>query len=164
MQAMDDDHARMGMTGEAGEPWRQGSGPGGDGGLRASDAERDQVAAELGEHFQAGRLDQSEFDERLTEALRARTRGELDVLLRDLPAATRRGGLPHDGTPAVASQPAARLAPLLIPLLLVAVVTTGGLLGGWHHGPGYGPWPLLWVAIGVLIWRRRARHAGGRHR
>jgi len=32
--------------------------------LRVSDAERDAVVTELGEHFGQGRLDQSEFDER----------------------------------------------------------------------------------------------------
>ena len=35
--------------------------------LRVSDAERDAVVTELGEHFQQGRLDQAEFDERLTK-------------------------------------------------------------------------------------------------
>ncbi|MGH3409695.1 MAG: DUF1707 SHOCT-like domain-containing protein, partial [Streptosporangiaceae bacterium] len=56
-------------------PARPEAGPGRSPGagteLRASDAERDLVAAELGEHFQAGRLDQAEFDERVSAALRA---------------------------------------------------------------------------------------------
>lgn len=39
--------------------------------LRVSDAERDAVVTELGEHFQQGRLDQAEFDERMTKALSA---------------------------------------------------------------------------------------------
>lgn len=166
MQAMGDDRARMGNPG-IGSPG-QARMSGDDGELRASDAERDQVATELGEHFQAGRLDQAEFDERLTQALRARTRGDLAVLLRDLPSARRPGTLPHEATPAVADEqggPPARLAPVLVPLLLVAFIASGALVGGWHHGhAGNGPWPgpLLWVAIIAFIWLRRSRRAGRR--
>jgi hypothetical protein len=165
MQAMDDDHARTGMTGGRQEPWTQGSGPGGDGGLRASDAERDQVATELGGHFEAGRLDQAEFDERLTQALRAKTRGELDVLLRDLPAASKRGRLPHDTSPAVAAEPGRpvpRMPVALIPLLVVAAVVLAGALSGGHGPHSPWPFPLLWVAIGAFIWLRRAHGVSGR--
>jgi hypothetical protein len=45
--------------------------------MRASDADRDAVVADLGEHFQAGRLTLAEFDERTDRALAARTWGEL---------------------------------------------------------------------------------------
>ncbi len=34
------------------------------GGIRVSDADRDQAIAELSEHFQAGRLTQEEYEER----------------------------------------------------------------------------------------------------
>jgi hypothetical protein len=54
--------------------------------LRASDAERDDVATALGDHFQAGRLSQAEFGDRVSAALGARTRRDLSVLLTDLPA------------------------------------------------------------------------------
>ena len=53
--------------------------------MRASDADRDAVLAELSEHFQAGRLTAAEFDERAGQALAARTWGTLRDLLRDLP-------------------------------------------------------------------------------
>ena len=53
--------------------------------LRASDADRDRVAAQLREHLAAGRLTPEEFSERLDQALTARTAGELDALLADLP-------------------------------------------------------------------------------
>jgi hypothetical protein len=53
--------------------------------LRASDADRDRVATLLREHHALGRLNAEEFSERLDKALSARTVGELDVLLRDLP-------------------------------------------------------------------------------
>jgi Domain of unknown function (DUF1707) len=54
--------------------------------LRASDAERERVAAALREHCAAGRLTLEELSERLDEAYRARTAGELERALRELPA------------------------------------------------------------------------------
>lgn len=53
--------------------------------LRASDEDRDQAAALLREHHALGRLDSDEFTERLDAAFEAKTVGELDLLLRDLP-------------------------------------------------------------------------------
>jgi len=53
--------------------------------LRVSDAERDAAAGELQEHFATGRLDQEELDERLSRALTAKTRGDLNALFTDLP-------------------------------------------------------------------------------
>ena len=58
--------------------------------LRASDADRDRVAALLQEHHAEGRLSAEEFDERLDVALHARTLGQLGELLADLPHADRR--------------------------------------------------------------------------
>ena len=54
--------------------------------MKASDADRDAVLSDLSEHFQAGRLDAEEFDDRSGRALAARTWGELRDLLQDLPA------------------------------------------------------------------------------
>jgi len=53
--------------------------------IRVSDAERDQAVTELGEHFQAGRLTQEEFDDRSGRALQARTGRDLTALFTDLP-------------------------------------------------------------------------------
>jgi DUF1707 SHOCT-like domain len=53
--------------------------------LRASDADRERVARILGEHGAAGRLTPEELEERLDAAYAARTHGELDRLLHDLP-------------------------------------------------------------------------------
>ncbi len=53
--------------------------------LRVSDADRDAAISELGEHFQAGRLDPAELDDRTGRALRARIESDLDQLLADLP-------------------------------------------------------------------------------
>lgn len=53
--------------------------------MRASDADRDQVAAALREHHAAGRLTTEEFEERLEQAFAAKTLGDLDGLMADLP-------------------------------------------------------------------------------
>jgi len=55
---------------------------------RASDRERDAVLQRIQQAFAEGRLDDAEFDERMRAALTARTHGDLDVLLTDLPATT----------------------------------------------------------------------------
>lgn len=52
--------------------------------LRVSHADRDVVVDRLKVAFCEGRLDKSEFDERLDAALTAKTRGDLDRLLRDV--------------------------------------------------------------------------------
>jgi uncharacterized protein DUF1707 len=58
--------------------------------MRASDEDRDRVAGLLQEHHAEGRLTAEEFSERMDAALHARTLGELDELLADLPHVDRR--------------------------------------------------------------------------
>ncbi|HEY8458156.1 MAG TPA: DUF1707 domain-containing protein [Actinopolymorphaceae bacterium] len=53
--------------------------------LRASDAERERVVELLSEHAAAGRLTLAELEERTERAYAAKTRGELEILTRDLP-------------------------------------------------------------------------------
>lgn len=52
---------------------------------RLSDADRDQAATLLREHFAAGRLGTDELDERLGSAIQARFAAELEPLFADLP-------------------------------------------------------------------------------
>lgn len=54
--------------------------------VRASDADRDRTASLLSEHHAAGRLTAEEFQDRMDQALAARTLGDLEDLLEDLPA------------------------------------------------------------------------------
>jgi hypothetical protein len=67
--------------------------------IRVADADRERAVVDLREHAVAGRLTLEEFGERVDQAYAARTRGELDVVLRELPTApvttarTRRFGL-----------------------------------------------------------------------
>ncbi|WP_435207160.1 DUF1707 SHOCT-like domain-containing protein [Micromonospora sp. bgisy143] len=56
--------------------------------MRAADADRETVAERLRVALNEGRLDLHEYDERLQRAYAARTYGELDVLLTDLPPVT----------------------------------------------------------------------------
>lgn len=54
--------------------------------LRVSDEDRDRAAALLREHHALGRLTAEEFSERLDKTFAAKTIGDMDPLLRDLPA------------------------------------------------------------------------------
>lgn len=60
---------------------------------RIGDAERDRATDLLRDHLAEGRLDQVEFDERLTRALTARTQADLDPLFTDLPGPRPGGSL-----------------------------------------------------------------------
>ncbi|WP_165444723.1 DUF1707 domain-containing protein [[Pseudopropionibacterium] massiliense] len=57
----------------------------GDENLRIGDAERDEAITLLREHMSAGRITAEEFDERMSSALTAKTKGELTALFNDLP-------------------------------------------------------------------------------
>ena len=141
----------------------------GDARIRASDADRDRAAAALREHLAAGRLSIEEFDERLDRAYAAKTLGELDELMADLPTSDL-GQLPGSSVDRSAADPMlagrhpgrsiqappGRFPParrtawgswLAISLVLLMIWVAGGAAGS--------PW-FLWVVIplGVLILAR----------
>jgi hypothetical protein len=67
--------------------------------IRVGDAEREEVAAELREHYAQGRLTLEDFQRRLDASLTARTRRDLDQLISDLPHARPAGRpLPASGS------------------------------------------------------------------
>jgi hypothetical protein len=107
-------------------------GSGGRPAVRASDAERDTVVQRLQGAFAEGRLDDTEFDQRMRAALTARTHGDLDALLTDLPAATGTAGgrAPVAGRPgrfAIALKSSVRRAGRWrVPERYTAVVYKGG--------------------------------------
>jgi hypothetical protein len=121
--------------------------------LRASDAERDAVVTELAEHLKDGRLLADEFDERVGRAVSARTRGELDGLLTDLPRPV----------PGPVPPPAPSRARLPFPLVAIAIFVTGMmLLGGIGRAAAAGGNPVwaiwwLWWLIPVAIVTARGR-------
>jgi len=131
------------------------------GGIRVSDAERDQAIAELSQHFQAGRLTQEEFEDRSGQALQARTGNDLAALFTDLPGSgtvpvpPAGGPLFGAGDPGdlnrVSHPPTARL----IILAVIAVIIAGNVAGGIAGHIGYG-W-LIPVVILVSVFLRLAR-------
>jgi uncharacterized membrane protein len=115
--------------------------------IRIGDAEREQAAAVLADHYAAGRLDHDEYAERLDAIWTARTRGDLDVIFHDLPRlapppppvrARGRGRWPF---PVVAFMVlvvgALVLTHLPVFLLLIGVVLVFKI--GRHHS-GHGRW------------------------
>ncbi|MGW2629635.1 DUF1707 SHOCT-like domain-containing protein [Streptomyces chattanoogensis] len=76
--------------------------------IRASDADRDRVAEILREALAEGRLDPEEHAERIDLVYRAKTMGELEPVVRDLPAAGA-GIRPRPEPGAYAYGPAAEL-------------------------------------------------------
>jgi hypothetical protein len=132
--------------------------------MRASDADRDTVLAELSEHFQAGRLTQDEFDDRAGRALAARTWGELADLKQDLPG-NRQGTWPgpqNRPVPPLAPRAAdlpvqSHRHPGLGPIALIGIgmAVAGGL------EIAHGHWGFVWLIIIGLFWiRHLVRHAG----
>jgi DUF1707 SHOCT-like domain len=120
--------------------------------MRASDADRDAVLAELGEHFQAGRLTLEEFDERSDVALRARTFGELADLTRDLPAPSRvpaRSPNPRSSYGGPRLPVAAIAAALVLVVLVLATVTNDAAVG-------HAALRLWWIALIVPLVASRA--------
>jgi hypothetical protein len=108
--------------------------------LRVSDADRQAVTDRLAEHFADGRLDQAEFDDRVGQAMNAKTRADLSGLFSDLP---------ETGAPAVPDHPhplRRRRHPVLIFVLLVLFVMATA------HAVLWATWPLLWIAVlGVAV-------------
>lgn len=117
--------------------------------LLVSDAERRRVADDLREHYEAGRLTLEEFQGRLDETHAARTRVQLEHVLRQLPSARLPTVLPRDKRwRSLALQYA------LINVIAVLVWLFGGASGDF--------WPK-WVFIVTLITFTR-RAFGHRHR
>jgi hypothetical protein len=57
--------------------------------VRVGDADREAIAAQLREHYADGRLTLDELNERLDQTFAAKTRADLNVVMRDLPHVAR---------------------------------------------------------------------------
>ena len=67
--------------------------------VRVGDADREAIAAQLREHYADGRLTLEELNERLDQAFAAKTKADLNTVMRDLPQAAGTGaGMPYAGT------------------------------------------------------------------
>jgi hypothetical protein len=148
----------------------------GDPRIRASDVDRDRATALLREHHAAGRLTAEEFGERMDAALNAKTVGEIDDLLADLPVIDLYR-LPHESMRPPAELPHTSLMPrdrghaadpARFPPGTMAVgawaVVTGTLIAIWAVAAvvGVGTWFPWWLLIAIpWIWvliRRSRRH------
>lgn len=115
--------------------------------LRVSDQERDSAAAEIREHYAAGRLSGEEFEERLQATLTARTRADLLAVGSDLPA-----------------------LPPKPPSTWQVVSQTGREAGGWVGvtALAVAGWALTgagpWLLVLVLLFIARRIQRGGRRR
>jgi hypothetical protein len=107
--------------------------------LRASDADRDQVAERLRTAAAEGRIGFDELEERLTATLAARTYGELEAMVADLPSsppARRHAWLP--------ASPLVRVAIVLaiaVPAIMAAIVAVTAFLSAW----------LVWALVGWYV-------------
>jgi DUF1707 SHOCT-like domain len=120
--------------------------------LRAGNGERDAVAYILRREHLAGRLDNDEFDERISRCLAARTYAELDELIADFPSDER-------DTRRVVRGWARRPWPLplvFLPLLVAAIVFSHGR-AGWLVVPF-----VFWFVVRPFVWRGFGwRHSHG---
>lgn len=120
--------------------------------VRVSDAERTEMADRLAAHFTEGRLNQAEFDERVAQAMNARTRGDLRGLFDDLPEPGPAGipGTPVRGPHGLAHPVRPHANPFFL-VLLVVVITAAGTAGEavLGHVPGMKTW--LWVGVIAAI-------------
>ena len=117
--------------------------------LRASDADRELVAERLRTAATEGRIATDELDERLGATLKARTYGELEAVVSDLPGGTQPVRV-RPATPALSVARIALLLAIVVPLMTVLVFVVTGILAGW----------MLWAAAG---WWFFGRHNHRRH-
>jgi hypothetical protein len=120
--------------------------------MRASDLDREQVAERLRKAAAEGRLLAEEFEQRLAHALRARTYGELDPLVADLPGGQARVARRRSMPPAPVLVLGAFAAVVAVAVLAVTLMVFAGLFAAW------GVW--LVVAWWIFGRGRRAGHRG----
>lgn len=114
--------------------------------LRASDADRDQVAERLRAAATEGRIGFDELEERIAATLSSRTYAELEAVVADLPSAPparRRAMLP--------ASPVARVAIALavaVPVMMAVIVAFTAFMSAW----------IVWVFIGWFVFGHHGRH------
>lgn len=115
--------------------------------MRASDAERERIAELLREAVAEGRLDMDEFEQRLETAYKARTRGELEPLVQDLPA------------PGSALAPVGSSAPAPLrgsaanwPARIGGTATSKGGFAFWGGFNRKGRWTVARTFTGFAMW------------
>ncbi len=122
--------------------------------LRASDADREQIADRLRHATAEGRLLAEELEHRLGTVFSARTYGELDAAVADLPAAPvarqRRGGLHPWVLPAIGL---AIAIPLALAIVVTVLLLIAGVVATW----------MVWLVIGAWFFGHRRSDCYRRH-
>jgi uncharacterized protein DUF1707 len=142
--------------------------------LRAADGDRQRVADQLKSALEEGRLDLSEYDERLRDAYAAKTYGDLDRLLTDLPNVAPVVPAPPQAPPAAETgnraetrawlvdvwEGWAKVAAILTLIWGIALVADADELFYWPVWV-IGPWGivLLWRTVAGLAKGEPRRHA-----
>jgi hypothetical protein len=115
-------------------------------GLRASDEDRERIGERLRQAAAEGRLVAEELEQRMATALRARTYGELDAVVADLPG--ERVARSRRGQRSVRPQhvhPAAAVALVVaIPIIVAAVIAVAVVLMTFV---------MFWAVVAVVSWR-----------
>jgi Domain of unknown function (DUF1707) len=137
-------------------------------GLRVSDAERTDIADRLAHHYGEGRLDITEFDERVTRAMSAKTVGDFQGLFDDLPdvprtpVGTLASAVNAAGTPAAGSRADRGIRDRarrqrrrgrrrgLARMVLMAVLVIVAASIAWHAVTNW-IGPVMWLAILAAI-------------
>jgi len=102
-----------------------------DPGMRTSEEERDRVVDLLRRHAGEGRLDLDELEQRVEAALGARTRGELEGLLADLPDLDRTSRRRSTVRTVALGSFAGALLPLLAGIAILALAPPAFEWVGW---------------------------------
>ena len=127
--------------------------------LRVSDAERNAVVERLSTHFSEGRLDQAEFDERVSRAMAAKTRGDLDGLFDDLPDPGPAGASGTGGPVDSSAGYRMRRRHSGRPVLMVALVIALAIALGHTVAAIFVPWFWIAVFVAAIVFVSRSTRA-----
>lgn len=124
-------------------------------GMRAGDGDREKVAEQLKQALDQGRLDLGEYDERVQRAYSAKTYGDLEGLLADLPGTVpveKAQVEPHRSAKSPEPQHRGRsglpgiLGVFVVCVVIWAMSSLGS--GEWHYfWPGWVLIPVVWALV-----------------
>ena len=122
--------------------------------LRVSDAERQNVADRLRVAQEVGQLDIHEFDDRVRSVWAARTRGELERVIADLPAPPPAAAPARRSSRQVFSDTGGGVTMRILTIIWAAIlavnVVVWGLVSATDDEAVY-PWPIWLAPAGVVL-------------
>lgn len=122
--------------------------------IRASDAERDAVVEALRRHAADGRLTMTEFEDRVAEALAARTRGALSPVLRELPPLAE---------PSQQGETRRPRSPVRLPQFVIMAVIAVAVIAMLRVGAWWMIFPMFWIVGGMTRTGACGSHRAARH-